>query len=430
MWADLLPELFDLVVDRLDAISILRFPAACKSWAAACKDSPRRLRSGSPTLLSSGLDLEGIETEHDVNAGAFALHDVSSSSTTGGGRRSSFLGEAEGLKGRTWIGGKDDWLVTTDYHLNVELLNPVTGDRVPLPSFENTWGLVEVTMPGYLYVSVEDRLHRTRWHKMIKVTLCQTPAHPSGYLAVALFSYGLLAYTAAGDKSWTALKNKNDPAASRFDDACYYYMDTIVLKGKLFAVTGSGLMYSWDMKTSSSSGTTEAPPAVVVRSPEEIKFSDHYGQGFYLATSSAGQLLVIYVYGDINYSFGVKDNRVSSRLVLNERLSFDEYGMSIHELDAGSGAWRRVADIGEDRALFLGANYPFYINVPPGSEELIKTNCVYVADTPSGYDVGVFDLKKGKHGYVERLTYSLMADPLQMPMWFRPTTHPRLATER
>ncbi|CAN6236478.1 unnamed protein product [Urochloa humidicola] len=153
-WADLLPELCNVVVDRLDAISILRFPAACMGWAAACKDNPRRrLRSGSPLLLTSGLDPEGVETEHDVDAGAFALHDISSSTTTTtGGRRSSsssFLGDAAGLKGRTWIGGKGDWLVTTDYDCNVELLNPITGDRVPLPSFDTTRG-VEVTLPGYL----------------------------------------------------------------------------------------------------------------------------------------------------------------------------------------------------------------------------------------------------------------------------------------
>ncbi|CAN6229844.1 unnamed protein product [Urochloa humidicola] len=407
-WADLLPELCGLVVDRLDAISILRFPATCTGWASACKDNPL-LRSGSPVLLTSGLDAEGVETEHDVDAGAFTLHDVSS--TTGGGRRSSFLGDSEGLKGRTWIGGKDDWLVTTDCQCNVELLNPVTGDRVPLPSFETTQG-VEVKLPGdYLHVSVQDR-----WHRFLKVTLCQTPAHPSGYLAIAMFSHGLLlVITAAGeDKCWAAFKN--EPVASR----SLQYMDAIVLKGKLFAVTESGGIYCWDM---TSSGTTETP--AMVQGPEEIEMSSHhYGRGFYLAASSDGQLLLIYIYGDTNTS-ELKDNRVYNRLVFNDRWSFYEYGMSIHELDACSGEWRRVADIGDDRALFLGANYPFYITVPPGSEDL-TTNCVYVADTPSGYDVGIFDLKTGEDELLERVTYSLMADPLQMPMWFRPTTHPRL----
>ncbi|KAK8456552.1 hypothetical protein SEVIR_3G036400v4 [Setaria viridis] len=406
-WADLLPELCGLVVDRLDdPISVLRFPAACAGWAAACKENPRRLRSGAPTLLVSGLDPEGVETEHDVDAGAFGLHDVSAA---GGGR--SFLAEAAGLKGRTWIGGKGDWLVTTDYGCNVELFNPITGDRVPLPSFETTRGS-ELGVPGYLHVSAEDR-----WHRILKVTLCQTPAHPGGYLAVALFSGGLLASTAAGDKCWTALKNH--AASSRLDLS---YMDAIVLEGKLFSVNEFGRVYSWDMM---NGGTTE--PAAVVQGPE-IELNRHYGRGFYLATSSHGQLLLICIHGDTD---SLKDNRTCSRLVFDDRWSFYEHGMSLHELDAaGGGAWRRVTDLGGDRALFLGANCPFYITVPPGSEKL-KANCVYLADTPSGYDAGVFDLNKGEEedGYVERLAYSLMADPLQMPMWFRPTTHHRLLDE-
>jgi hypothetical protein len=406
-WADLLPELCGLVVDRLDdPISVLRFPPACAGWAAACKESPRRLRSGAPTLLTSGLDPDGVETEHDVDAGAFGLHDVSAAAAAG----RSFLGEAAGLKGRTWIGGKGDWLVTTDYGCNLELLNPVTGDRVPLPCFDTTRG-VQLGVPGYLHVvSAADR-----WHRILKVTLCQTPAHPRGYLAVALFSGGLLASTAAGDKCWTALKN---PAGSSRLDLSY--MDAIVLAGtKLFAVNEFGRVYSWDM--TSRGRTTE--PARVVEGPE-IEISRHYGRGFYLATSShGGQLLLISVYGDA--SNNLKDNRTSSRLVFDDRWSFCEHGMSLHELDAAAagGAWRHVTDLGGDRALFLGANCPFYIAVPPGSEKL-KANCVYLADTPSGYDVGVFDLSKAEDGGVERLSYSLMADPLQMPMWFRPSTHP------
>nr|CAB3488501.1 unnamed protein product [Digitaria exilis] len=399
-WADLLPELCGLVVDHLDPISALRFPAVCTGWAATCKENNPLLRSGAPMLLTSGLDTEGVVTEHDVDAGAFGLHDVSA--TTGSGR-SSFLGEAEGLKGRTWIGGKDDWLVTADYNL---LLNLVTGDRVPLPPFDaaNQQGVKLLDVPGYLHVTSE--VHH--WHKILKVTLCQTPAHLGGYVAVALFSDGLLASTAVGDKCWTVLKN---PAtASRLDLS---YMDAIVIKGKLFAVNESGRVYSWDM----SSKTME--PAMV-QGPE-VETTRHYG-GFYLATSTRRQLLLVYVYGDTEL---FRDSRVHSRLVFNERWSFDELGMSLHELDAGgSGAWRRVTDLGDDRALFLGANHPFYITVPPGSEDL-KANCVYVADTPSGYDAGVFDLNKGEEdGFVERQTYSFMAEPLQMPIWFRPTTHP------
>jgi hypothetical protein len=141
-----------------------------------------------------------------VEPGAFGLHDVATGK--------SYYGEAEGLKKRTWIGGKNDWLVTIDLRCSVELLNPITGVRVPLPSFATIPGVEVVEVrdrgPG---VSFEKSPHHfqkvTPWfrmpaHRLQKVMLCRTPAHPSGYLAVALFSSGLVAFTAADDKRWAA----------------------------------------------------------------------------------------------------------------------------------------------------------------------------------------------------------------------------------
>ncbi|KAF8660255.1 hypothetical protein HU200_057821 [Digitaria exilis] len=130
-WADLPAELCNLVVDRLDAFSALRFPAVCRSWAAACQVGPRRLRPGAPTLLTPILmDGNGMAA-----AAAFALYDVS----TGRSFHASVSGRG-GLKNRRWVGAKDDWLVTTDATCSLELLNPATGDLVRLPSF--------ATIPG------------------------------------------------------------------------------------------------------------------------------------------------------------------------------------------------------------------------------------------------------------------------------------------
>lgn len=424
-WADLLPELCDLVTARLDPISILRFPAVCRGWSAACEENPR-LRPGAPALLTSGLDPDGCEIESNVDAGVFGLHDVSAAAAAGG---KSFLGEAEGLKGRTWVGGKGGWLATTDCGCDVELLNPVTGARVRLPSFATVPG---VEVPGYLHVRTGGHCH-----KILKVALCRTPAHPDGHLAVALFSEGLLAFTASGgggkgECRWTALKN---PAAASRSDVSY--MDAIVVDGKLFAVNELGRIYSWDMD-----GGATAEPAVVQGPEIEISRHDHDHDrcAFYLAASSGGghqRLLLIYIHGyDVadlyKYRGRCWDSRVWSRLVFDDRRSFLELGMSLHELDAvGGGTWRRVTDLGGDRALFLGANYPFYVTVRRGrgseDEADLEADCVYLADTPYGCDAAIFDLKKweGGDGCIKRrLAYSLVEDPLQMPMWFLPTDYP------
>ncbi|PUZ49241.1 hypothetical protein GQ55_7G310700 [Panicum hallii var. hallii] len=395
-WADLLPELCDHVLDHLDAVSAIRFPAASTAWAAASRMTPR-LRSGTPTLLTSGLDPDGYDVEYDVEAGTFGLHDVA------GGK--SFYGEAQWLKNRTWIGGKDDWLVTTDLRCSVELLNPITGDRVPLPSF-TTIRRLEVADYYELHVAVNNRLHLFQ-----QVKLCQTPAHPNGHLAVALFSsgpLGLLAFTAHGDEGWTPLMN---PAEVHY----LKYTDATVHDGKVVAVAESGDIYSWDMMD----GTTTEP--TLLPRPEIHHVSYDLRRGFYLAASSGGQLQVVCMYGHGD----VKDKR-RRRIVFKDQWSFFARHVSLHELDADTGAWRRLRDLGGDRALFVGGNYPFYATVPPGGSDNLQADCVYVADL-LGCDAAFFDLKLGDdhmYDFECRLSYPAMGDSLQMPMWFRPTAYP------
>ncbi|CAN6250440.1 unnamed protein product [Urochloa humidicola] len=408
-WADLLPEVCDQVLDHLDAVSIIRFPAACTAWATASKQSaPPRLRSGAPTLLTSGLDPDGYDVEYDLEAGGFGLHDVATGK--------SFYGEAQRLKNRTWVGGKDDWLVTTDMKCGVELLNPVTGDTVPLPSFTTIPGLQQVAHYTELHVAVNSQMYHLQ-----KVTLCQTPAHPNGYLAVALFSSGSLALAAftaaAGDgKRWTPLKNPEEVHYLR-------YTDVTVHNGKVLAVADSGNIYSWDM----DDGADHAAEPTVLPGPEVGHVSHDLMRGFFLV-AGGGQLQVVCVYGH----GAVKDHkRVSRRVVLKDQWCFCPRRASLHELvdAAGDGTWRRVRDLGGDRALFVGDNYPFYATVPPaaagGSNKDLQADCFYVADV-IGCDAAAFDLKLGDdciYDFDRRLIYPAMTDSLQMPMWFRPTAY-------
>jgi hypothetical protein len=287
-------------LDHLDVIGIIRFPAVCSDWAAASKNTHcPRLPSGTPTLLTSSLDPEGYDVEYDVEPGAFGLHDVATGK--------SYYGEAEGLKKRTWIGGKNDWLVTTDLRCSVELLNPITGVRVPLPSFATIPGVEVVEVrdrgPG---VSFEKSPHHfqkvTPWfrmpaHRLQKVMLCRTPAHPSGYLAVALFSSGdstgLVAFTAADDKLWMLLKNP---------EGLHYlgkYTDVTVHKGKVLAVATSGNICSWDMDVGTATEPTILPPL-------DIDIDYCVRRVFYLATSSGGNLQLVCMFGDYE---DIKDER-------------------------------------------------------------------------------------------------------------------------
>ncbi|CAL4926239.1 unnamed protein product [Urochloa decumbens] len=398
-WADLPAELCGLVVDRLDAFSALRFPAVCKPWAAAYRATPRRLRSGAPTLLMSCSRNRLVPT--------FALHDVSSS----GGK--TFHAEAEGLSNRWWVGGKDAWLVTTDARCDVELLNPATGDVVRLPSF--------ATIPGAtLLDSLTLRVAPSpAAHLFHRVALCRTPAHrDGGYLAIAIFSSCFLAFTAAGDERWTTLKKSPHAEAG--------YQDAIAHEGKIFAVDSDGNVYFWNMD-----GGGASDPPTVVRAPEIRQIGRRWASWprFNLAPSVSGQrLLLVCMY--VERRLLIRANRVAGGEKKTPRFhtellpsSHGARSILLHELDGG-GAWRRVDDLGGDgdRALFVGCSYPFYAAAvaPPHECSHLKANNVYAADL-SGRAAVVFDLGQGcadRCGPLV-LTSSLL---LRRPIWFRPAT--------
>lgn len=104
----------------------------------------------------------------------------------------------------------------------------------------------------------------------------------SGYLAVAMFSMCLLAFTAAGDECWTALANHIE--------GCICYADAIAHAGKIFAVSWRGDVYYWDMD-----GGTQDPR--VVRVPE-MQIDRWQQRRFSLATSAGGQLLLVCTHGE------------------------------------------------------------------------------------------------------------------------------------
>ncbi|CAN6269539.1 unnamed protein product [Urochloa humidicola] len=216
---------------------------------------------------------------------------------------------------------------------------------------------------------------------------------------------------AAGEGSrWTLLKNPEGVHYLR-------YTDVTVHNGKVLAVADSGNIYSWDM----DDGTDHAAEPTVLPGPEVGHVSHDLMSGFFLVTGG-DRLQVVCVYGHD----AVKDKSVDRRVVFKDQWCFCPRRASLHELDAAAGAWRRVRDLGGDRALFVGDNYPFYAAVPPGGNKDLQADCVYVADV-IGCDAAAFDLKLGDdciYDFDRRLIYPAMSDSLQMPMWFRPTAYP------
>ena len=230
LWRALPSEMCGVILDHADAISVIRFPAVCKDWAKGAKENGRtRLPSGTPALLTSGLVPERVDNEDEP--GGFGLHDI--------GIDKSYYGVCDGLKNRAWVGGKDDWLVTTDLRCSLEVLNLITGRRIPLPSFATIPGVAVVAADSqYPGVGLGDGPHHVnqRLH-LRKVALCRTPNHPHGYLAVALFSawfpLQMIAVAEASRLEWTQLKVPGDIGVVPYDDVCVH-------DGKVIAVDNHG----------------------------------------------------------------------------------------------------------------------------------------------------------------------------------------------
>lgn len=91
------------------------------------------------------------------------------------------------------MGGKDDWLVTTNGKCELRLVNLIASDTVLLRSL-STIKMIEVSEFCDLDLVCNHCIHTLR-----RVVLCRTPSNASGHLAIALFADRLLAYMTKGD---------------------------------------------------------------------------------------------------------------------------------------------------------------------------------------------------------------------------------------
>lgn len=126
---DLPSELGEKIIGCMDGVDVVRFAVTSKDAEKTCRGT-RRLHGSVPLLQSSRPPQDDLDWEYDVQQsnGAFGLHDMSN--------RMSYTCHALD----DMIGGKDDWLVqmnTINSVLNISLVQPLTGDKVPLPHTQN-----------------------------------------------------------------------------------------------------------------------------------------------------------------------------------------------------------------------------------------------------------------------------------------------------
>ena len=363
-WINLPLDVCHRILDLLDAFGILNFPLVCRPWANVYAEN-RRLQPGAPTLLSSPSD-NGWEIPDDCERGLFFIHNILS--------REPFLVEVDGMRYGSWIGGKEEWLVTTTMRDScVRLLNPITGRCIPLPDY-------------LLSQSSSDH-----------VQLCRTPTEAGGYFAIAI-TFRELSYTMAGCDHWITLEK---PIGYWLD-----YSDAILHRGKIIAICRNGDLWSWDLDRGGRNPKLHMSSSINTEGWRQFEL--------FLAPSLKGNILIVSPYGeDIPIRLGPRGPYHSNHW------NFFMYGAVLHEADIDAQRIEEVRDIG-DRALFIGSNYPFYVPVSVPSGDL-KKNHVYFANV-SDYDVVAINLSlEDVPGNISLIDYSGPRNPYQRPMWFRPT---------
>ncbi|RCV18049.1 hypothetical protein SETIT_3G269300v2 [Setaria italica] len=369
-WCELPTKICGGIISRIDVLDVMSFSSTCKSLQLVCKT----LRA---TVLKSG---NGWGIEDDLKTGKFGLHDVSNAL--------SFCCVNEVLQHRIWLGGKGDWLVTTNTSLDLELLNTITRTKVPLPSFGNNLSGIE--LPSYRELTV---IFSPFSHDVRRVVLSQMPSHADGYEAITLFSNGLLTHTAQE-----------------------VFLDVIVNHGLVIAVEEDGDIFASDM-----SGMDLTP--VQLPMPKTTPSEEELERVLYLAISPSNQLILACLSG---HDFG--HNNKASRMVWNEHDRFEQLAdsISMFEFDDADVTWRRISSIRKDRSLFLGLNYPFFVT----STDL-KGNSIYVAYVRN-FAVGICSLDT--EGQVSITNQGFLVDEkacllqgwtIRTPMWFGPSTHAR-----
>ncbi|KAJ4980829.1 hypothetical protein NE237_031666 [Protea cynaroides] len=210
-WSGLLPELMELMLDRLTHISDhFHFASVCSSWKSVTikygyhrRHLPRQL----PVLMLPDKDNTEARNFLSLSSGkCYGFH----------------IPEIH----RKWCGGSSQgWLITVDESTGeIQLFNPVSRSRVLLPSLSTFY-----LQPEY----IEDP-HPSDY--ISKAALSANPCRTLDYVILAIVGHDeKLAYYQSGADKWINMRTN----LILFEDVIYY-------KGLFYAVCYYGAVLSYD----------------------------------------------------------------------------------------------------------------------------------------------------------------------------------------
>lgn len=381
-WSKLPTNMTMKIMQLTGPIGMLSLGATCMSFRHDMKEGRKDMfvQPGMPTIIASSYGEGGWGREEHTGLGVFSLHDL--------GKNLSFECQSDLLRNVSWVGGKNDWLLTSDAQLNLNIMNLVTHEVINLPRISN--------IPEVRSVSTD-----FGWMPLYfrRVAMCRTPRHHSGYLVAVILSWDIILFTKLGDVSWTLVAGADVSARG--------FCDIILQDRQFWAVTVDGTIFSWDIDGDLFRPVKFTGPMI----DEMYRVGSH--RRFYLALTEDSHIILACLYGG---GF----NRYFRGLAANDQC-LDVRTVVVYELDAIHRSWSLLTDFGGDRSLFLGHGYHFFIDVCQHPSPKIKANCVYLTDVEY-YQAAVFQLGGGCARAIDFLSYPVVGDALQKPMWFRPAT--------
>ncbi|XP_008244732.1 PREDICTED: F-box protein At2g26160-like [Prunus mume] len=304
-WSDLPQELVISIANRIAFMEdFAAFGAVCKPWRLVATKENFTGRLSHPFLMLPGKDGAAIREFY---------------SFTKDGVQKVNLPEAEG-KLLCYCSG---WLITLE-GLKFTLLHPFNRAQIKLPDFRDSDGRLSPT-------------NMSHFHTVKKFVLSSNPSWTSDFAIMVLYDHKHLAFCKPREhKYWTSMVLDEHP----LDITCY--------KGRFYAMCYNEVLV-FDIEN-----PKQAKTRVVVQASLRRRVHGSFGTKTYMV-ESAGDLLVVFSYGDIYRQ--APSFRVSKVLRDGKRPSKLE-----------------VKDLG-NRTLFLGDNNSSFSVM--ASDYGCKPNCIY-----------------------------------------------------
>lgn len=344
-FSELLDEHIELFMKRLSCIDdCVRASAACKSWqsgAAATRKNPRF----TPWLMQANDD-----DDKDTDAQNCCKFSCLS-------RKRDFKSELPDIHNRKCWGTPFGWIVSLDFDLNFDLINPISGVQLALPPLST----FPIEYPKDMGRGLLQMVCARRF------SLSSNPSNPNeSCVVITVYNPGQLCFAKLGDKVWTPIETPR-----------FCYEDAIFFNGLVYAIDARrGFLTVCDINTPHPKGT-------LIESSPPFDRDTYYN--FYLIEFS-GELHLVVRY--LHF--------VSDKLEPRNGHYVTSY-LSVYKFDFQKTSWTEVVDLG-DHALFVGNFSSFAISTNDYPD--FRSNAIYHTDDMTENvktefcDMGVYDLTK------------------------------------